>query len=495
MDRCTILVQRTLPNFKCILADSAELETSTVDHAHPKAFDWISRMSESSTALVEPAEEAVSSSRLLGSSLGSLTSLKKDKSQISKAYKQATELFLTRRLSEALSTIEPLVTVPQPSDEIIEDQDTPRLAPIARASRNSRIKVWVFYLTLLNAIAELGPEDGKAAFGNKVWRDLVSKAQDGSIWNEVVDIGYGGVEGKVDADVVISLATLILALSTSQESNQKHLESYLSASNDPKLDLGDRVDALQSSKGFTDGRTRGSNGTDTPRDLNAHVNIIELYTLHVLPRNGDWQYAKDFINMSEVLDEDIRDSLLLDLHSLENEKEESRSDKELEDPSPKREQLSEQEPQPSEDTEMESVDTVLQAQPPSQHRTNSEKDYGIDSARAAENVSKAILPPQPTAKPAKSSHAPPIKAPRKPANTGVYKRSIAMVSTMQNIIAKMAEQISRNPLGILRFVLFLVGLVLALSRRDVKDRLSKLTGSGWDKIKRTVGMGVKVSYI
>ena len=48
---------------------------------------------------------------------------------------------------------------------------------------------------------------------------------------------------------------------------------------------------------------------------------------------------------------------------------------------------------------------------------------------------------------------------------------------------------------LLRFVLFLVGLVLALSRRDVKDRLGRITGSGWEKIRGTVGMGVKVSYI
>jgi hypothetical protein len=63
------------------------------------------------------------------------------------------------------------------------------------------------------------------------------------------------------------------------------------------------------------------------------------------------------------------------------------------------------------------------------------------------------------------------------------------------MISNMTNQISQNPMGLLRFVMFLMGLIVALSRRDVKDRLGRLTGAGWDKIKRTVGMGVKVSYI
>lgn len=46
-------------------------------------------------------------------------------------------------------------------------------------------------------------------------------------------------------------------------------------------------------------------------------------------------------------------------------------------------------------------------------------------------------------------------------------------------------------MAMLRFVLFLMGLVAAFSRQDVKERLA----AAWDKIKRMVGMGVKVSYI
>jgi hypothetical protein len=78
-------------------------------------------------------------------------------------------------------------------------------APVSRASRTTRIKVWSLYLTILNAIVELDPDEGKQAFGSSDWRGLVTKVRDGEVWEEVVKNGYGGVEGDVDSDVVINL--------------------------------------------------------------------------------------------------------------------------------------------------------------------------------------------------------------------------------------------------------------------------------------------------
>lgn len=141
----------------------------------------------------------------LPSSMRSASSLRRAASKISKTYKQASTLFLTRRLSESLSTLKPLITVLGPPDEVSSDDGALEPAPIANASRSSRIKVWSLYLTLLNSIIELGPEDGKAEFGGDVWRGIVSKARDATIWEEVVQVGYGGVEGDVDAEVVSNL--------------------------------------------------------------------------------------------------------------------------------------------------------------------------------------------------------------------------------------------------------------------------------------------------
>ncbi len=162
------------------------------------------------TASIETAEESLSYSRLLGSSIGPLSFPRPSNSLISKTYKQASNLFLWRRLPEALSTLEPIVTAPVSSDQAVDEDEPPKRAPVASASRSSRIKVWSLYLTLLNAIIELGPGDGREALGGKDWKNLVVKAQDGSIWEEVVQIGYGGIEGNLDAEVVINLCGYLL---------------------------------------------------------------------------------------------------------------------------------------------------------------------------------------------------------------------------------------------------------------------------------------------
>ncbi len=155
-------------------------------------------------------ETLSSSSHVLSASLSSLSSsvssARPSANHISKTYRQASTLFLTRRLPEALSTVLPLITPPPPpSDEAESGSAAAEPAPIARASRTTRVKVWSLYLTILNAIIELGPDDGKDAFGTQEWRTICSKVREGEVWEEIVRNGYHGVEGDVDSDVVINL--------------------------------------------------------------------------------------------------------------------------------------------------------------------------------------------------------------------------------------------------------------------------------------------------
>lgn len=154
-------------------------------------------------------ETLSASSHVLSASLSSLSSsvssARPSVNHISKTYRQASTLFLTRRLPEALSTVLPLITPPPPSDEAENSSAAAEPAPIARASRTTRVKVWSLYLTILNAIIELGPDDGKDAFGTQEWRSICSKVREGEVWEEIVRNGYHGVEGDVDSDVVINL--------------------------------------------------------------------------------------------------------------------------------------------------------------------------------------------------------------------------------------------------------------------------------------------------
>ena len=158
----------------------------------------------SSTVQYNSFIETFNASQLLSDSIQS-TSAKGANLLITKTYKKASALFLTRQLFEAFATIEPIV-FPSHADETAQsDVECAQRPLIAGASRKIRIKVWTFYLTLLNAIINLGPENGKDMFGSKAWKKLVAKARDGTIWEDVVQIGYHGIEGNVDAEVVINL--------------------------------------------------------------------------------------------------------------------------------------------------------------------------------------------------------------------------------------------------------------------------------------------------
>jgi len=146
----------------------------------------------------------------LSSSISSLSSQRAQSSWVARTYKQAAQLYLTRRLAEALDAIEPVIspeqnlTSPQANSSQLQNGAS-QAAPVATSSRGTRVKVWSFYLTLLNAIIELGAEEGKLAFGSAKWRSLAAKAKDGTIWEDVVVHGYGGAEGGVDGEVVANL--------------------------------------------------------------------------------------------------------------------------------------------------------------------------------------------------------------------------------------------------------------------------------------------------
>ncbi|KAF2144216.1 uncharacterized protein K452DRAFT_296436 [Aplosporella prunicola CBS 121167] len=437
------------------------------------------------------------SHHMLSSSISSLSSdnhKRPQTAQIAKAYRQAAQLFLTRRLPEALSTIEPIIT---PDDQSSH-------APVAHASRGTRIKVWSFYLTFLNAVVELGPEEGKHAFGSSKWKALVAKCRDASVWEEVVQAGYAGIEGSVDPDVVVNLATLLLTHAPSQRLTQQRMETYLSASAQPAFDIASHMASplyAQKRSGLR------SNGTNTPRDLNSRLKLLELYTLHVLPRNEEWDYAREFISMSEVLDDERKEAFHLALHSL-REEQESAAEREAE----LRRQQVEQLEQRRRDAEVRRLEAA-KAEEEDEARRRRERENEAESRRARRNpdqTNKAQRnrspppPPSSSAPPAAGHHrggsgqstsSRPAKkgaiSPRGPRPGGLA----GLVSTAQALVLNAARNMTRNPLAFLRMLLFMLAFALAFGRQDVRVRVRKLLRQAWEKIRQTAGMGVKVSYI
>lgn len=319
-------------------------------------------------------------------------------------------------------------------------------------------------------------------------------------------------------------ATLLLSQAPNQTITQQRLESYLAASNQPTLDVSAHFDGVNGSATPTSLKhpfpTAPRSGTDTPRDLNSRIKILELYALHVLPRNGEWAYAREFVSMSAVLDDDTREEFLHTLSTLEDEQrlasvreEELQARAETEE----RQRLAVEE-QRMKDAQMEKSSqgsaaarrrpSISSAGTKGAARTESERDYGIeDDYPVSPPTPPPHQPPPPNKQPGPgrlknfSNRLSPYdrrnvrRRNPPPPPTSLVERGALLMQQLQLWVRRMAAEISRSPGVLLRTLLFLIALLAALARQDVRLRLGRIVGSGWEKVKGTVGMGVKVSYI
>lgn len=306
-------------------------------------------------------------------------------------------------------------------------------------------------------------------------------------------------------------ATLLLAQSPSQQTNQQRLESYLSASPtyaflndsihfDSPKETNDRVNIRDP---YVDDKT------SNPRNLASRLKILELYTLHVLPRNEEWECAREVLLHSDILDEESRDEFLRTLQSLQDanikhrNREQSPQQKRNEEPDRTLDRSNHtRKEKPSLPASTPPLKTPpAPSTPPPHHRLPSEKDYGIDnpapnthsrsrSRRRSRTPIRSPPPPQPSQKPPVKPLLPPSS---KPLNLNLNLN--ALKSQTLTLLLHAFQTLLHNPLRLLRFVLFLLALLAALSRREVRTRLRRMRGQGWEKVRGTVGMGVRVGYL
>ena len=336
---------------------------------------------------------------------------------------------------------------------------------------------------------DLGQEQGKLIFGSTRWRQLAAKAREGTIWDEVVQRGYGGVEGEVDPDVVVNLATLLLGHMQDQRLNQQRLETYLAASDGGG---GANGHLSFSQDGMS---TPMSNSSSSPKQLATRLKILELYTLHVLPANEEWDYARQFIDMNDMLDEERKEAFLNALQNLKEEK----------DGTAKREsELKEQREREMEEQSKEEARKAEEARQEEEERKAAE----IEKQRASKPLNgNATATPKPThtPKPSSSHHATSSRSSNKPHKKSpphssppptFYRRASSVLTNIQHVVMQASRNLtSNNPMALLRFLMFMVAFLLILARRDLRLKLKRVMENGWVKVKQTVGMGVKVSYI
>lgn len=330
-------------------------------------------------------------------------------------------------------------------------------------------------------------------------------------------------------------ATLLLTHARTQTLNQKRLENYLAASATPNLDLsGHFLPAQQQGppRGVGVGagaggpppvrprsQSRARSGADTPRDLNARVKILELYTLHVLIRNNEWEYAREFIAASSVLDEERREAFLQALQSLQEdqlEAERRERDERLRQEEQLRRDVEEARRLRAENEGRER--RRLEEERARRREGGSEVDYGIDAGGGGGGTSSvggssagkgaARRARAQTGGSSRSSRAARQSAaaggggggtsPNKskavaPASLGA--RAAVVFTNVRAMIERMSVTLHTNPMLLMRLLAFIIGLVVMFGKKNMRERIARILGTSWNKVKATAGMGVKVSYI
>lgn len=222
-------------------------------------------------------------------------------------------------------------------------------------------------------------------------------------------------------------------------------------------------------------------GTDTPRDLNTRLKLLELYTLHVLPRNEEWDYAREFISMSEVLDEERKEAFLLALHSLREEKEEA--------------EIREAELRQQQQEQMEQRRKESEARRQEQSRAEDERRKREEENRRQPRGSDEVFRrPVATSPSSRAAARPPSKKTSSPP-PGLYYRLSNVMTSMQALALRYAQRTVANPMAFFRLFLFMLAFCMMFARRDFRERIMRMLRDAGDKVRRTVGMGVKVSYI
>ena len=258
-------------------------------------------------------------------------------------------------------------------------------------------------------------------------------------------------------------------------------------------------------------------GTSTPKDLAARVSIIELFTLHVLPRNGEWEYASEFINMSQALDEERKETFMQALEGVKEEKQmgelraaEIQRGKDAEMDKQKREaerQAAEEEKEAAAASAAAAAASAERSEQTSSKRGGSEAGGGSEknslngNAKGKKSTSKSTgrkSSPAPAAgsRAISSQSSSAAKNANKPERQGPRPGQIgAAANAIRNLVRHISQSASKNPLPFLRLLLFVLGIVMALGKQNVRERVGRLTNTGWRKVKGTIGMGTKVSYI
>ncbi|KAI9886514.1 MAG: hypothetical protein M1823_001695 [Watsoniomyces obsoletus] len=392
---------------------------------------------------------------------------------LAQTYRQAAKYFVTRRPYKAIQLLDSVIRPATPTSRACDSEHE----DVANAPRRLRIKTWCLYITSLDALIQLGPEEGVETIGQQEWNAVISKVRDGGIWDDVIRYGYHGEEERVDAKVVLNLALLSLAHAPSQKPSQRRVERWLKATE------GDLEQSMHSDKTSEQSLEEQSFHSELSTSTNQHhgrrrtrsrMTVLEIYALYFLPRTQGWDRTKRFIETTSYLDQERRDLFLQQLESLRKEQEEQ-DDKER-----RKEKM-----KGSSRAESEKGNVTSK-----QHLGN-----GFLPGNTRENGT--LRPNTSKTSPATSKNPTLSRRTQNTSNKLSVPGNVAgtLIRYIHSCFPAFGALLRINPFFYLRTLLFLAALLLSLTRGEFRERVKRITATGWRKLRDTVGMGVKVTYM
>jgi len=213
----------------------------------------------------------------------------------------------------------------------------------------------------------------------------------------------------------------------------------------------------------------------------------------VLLRNNEWDYAREFITISEVLDEERREAFLQALQSLQDEQEEVKARE-------KEEQRYQEEVRKLEDRERRLREEELERDR-ERGRQSSEHDYGVEDSHHTLSNAKSTTGSSTSKSAPRKPVQSPTSTPRsskpiaKSSPPSLTTRASNIVSNLRQLVERMVREFRTNPIVLMQFLTFVVAFLMVFGSRTLRARIKRMLGQGWTKVRQTAGMGVKVSYI
>lgn len=279
-------------------------------------------------------------------------------------------------------------------------------------------------------------------------------------------------------------ATLLLSHSPDQTITQKRIEAFIGAM--PSL-----------------------HETEDPKSILQRQKISEIYILHVLPRVGEWEYAKEFTQFSPDIDEEQKEAFYSTLDQLKKDMEAA--------------ELHSQELALQREAELayEAALALEDSPPPSTARSNRSVSRRREpsttgrtrapsvrpgTARASSTVRGEISPKRGAATAERktkrqasvSQHKDAAAVTRKATTvkTGQPRGQSSMIRGLSGMLQKLHQGVVGNgPLALLRALLMIAMVAWMGSNKKVRERIRKVIMICWVKVARTVGMGMKVTYV